>query len=1054
MKGRCEYLVYACLAGAFALSCYAQLAATTSLVGTVSDTNGAMVADAKVTALNTGTGDVYSAATNAEGNYNFEFVRAGTYTITVEKNGFQKLQKTGVVVEENQTVRADGTLTVGSLQQSVTIQAEAPVIKTDDASVSENIQSRQVAELPLNGRDPMRLATTTAGVLPGQKASNGVPPGEDFIGAGTREIQNEMSLDGISIMNNLITTTPSRPMVESVQEVQVQTGTYSAQYGAYLGAHINMITKSGTNDLHGAVVEFVRNNIFDARPYFLPSTSVHPPLRQNQFGFELDGPIMIPKLYNGRNKTFFMGSYEGLRQIRSTTSQATILTPQMFTGDFSQYTKAITNPFNGTPFPGNIIPASLISPYAVELQKYYPTPNLPGLTNNYVSSLPNNNNTNQTVDRLDQSLGDRTKLFFRYQRQWETITVGSANPTSATSGPVYISNYDIGYTQIISPRIVNDVRFGRNYFSTATLNYFDVNHLTNAGSSLGIPGFTGDVVGNNPGIPEFNVTGFTGWGTASSNWYQDDATWQGVDQLSWNKGNHNLMFGVEFRKLDTGRAATNSPRGFFNFTGQYSTYAPADFILGTPASLETYATQVRGQVAEWRDGFFALDNWQVSRKLTVNYGMRYELPTVPYTVNGNATELNPQQTALVPANPPVPGFKFTYPQHKDWAPRVGFAYRLTERTVFRGGFGIYYNPNQTNSQTFLNTNPPFANYTTYTANATTPNIFLSNPTGGPANPAPPTPNIITDNWNLATPRMNQWSGGVDQALWHNAGVEIQYLGSHSYHLDRSYYNNTPYLPGPGAVQPRRPNQAFGSIRTINNDEIANYEGLSVTIRQRAWKGMQFLASYTWSHTLDVSTDSNGGGAPMNPYNWREDYGNSNWDIRHRFVASYVWDIPFFRNASPLLRNIFGNWQLNGITTLQTGTPVNVSEGPDTANTSSSGTDRPNLVGPPSANCGDGNLVNCINAAAFALVPTGVYAYGTAGRNLIFGPHLWTTDLSLFKNFRIFEKARFELRLEAFNATNSPEFSNPNAVFGTAAFGSITSTTIDNRDVQLGGRIIW
>src|SRR6185312_904338 len=255
----------------------------------------------------------------------------------------------------------DAALSVGSLSQSVTIQAEAPVIKQDDASVAETITTRQVAELPLNGRDPMRLAITTPGVIPGLKAANGVPPGEGFIGAGTREIQNELSLDGISIMNNLITTTPSRPMVEAVQEVQVQTGTYSAQYGAYMGVHINMITKSGTNDLHGAVLEFVRNNIFDARPYFLPATSAQPPLRQNQFGFELDGPILIPKIYNGKNKTFFMGSYEGLRQIRETTSLANILTPQMFAGDFSQYSGKIVNPADGTPFPGNIIPKSLLS---------------------------------------------------------------------------------------------------------------------------------------------------------------------------------------------------------------------------------------------------------------------------------------------------------------------------------------------------------------------------------------------------------------------------------------------------------------------------------------------------------------------------------------------------------------------------------------------------------------------------------------------------------------------------------------------------------------------
>src|SRR5581483_221520 len=370
--------------------------------------------------------------------------------------------------------------------------------------------------------------------------------------------------------------------------------------------------------------------------------------------------------------------------------------------------------------------------------------------------------------------------------------------------------------------------------------------------------------------------------------------------------------------------------------------------------------------------------------------------------------------------------------------------------VIRGGFGIYYNPNQTNSQTFLNTNPPFANYITYTCSPTSAVNAYTNPTCG--NGVPPSPTIITDNWDLKTPRMNQWSFGVEQSLWRNAGLEVQYLGSHSYHLDRSYYNNVPYFPGPGSIQSRRPNQLFGNIRTISNDEISNYEGLSVVVRQRFSKGLTFLASYTWSHSLDVSTDSNGGGAPMNPYNWRLDYGNSNWDLRHRFVVSYNYEVPFFKNSRALLRNTLGNWQLNGISIMQSGFPFNVTYGTDTANTQSGGSNRPNLVSTPTDNCGDGHLVGCINAAAF-VAPT-LYMYGNAGRNLLVGQHPLTTDLSLFKNFSIRERARFELRFEAFNVTNSPEFNNPSATFGTSSFGNITGTSIDNREIQLGGRLVW
>src|SRR5580704_10115827 len=306
-----------CIAVFFAIAAYAQLATTTSLVGTVTDSSGKLIPNAKVTATETRTLDKYNTITNEQGNYNFEFVRVGVYSVAVEQSGFQKVTETGIIVDINQTVRTDITLPVGTVSQAVTLEAAVEAIKTDDAAVSEILGTRNVAELPLNGRDPMSLATTTPGVLQGIKSSaTGTPPGEDFNGAGTREIQNEMSLDGISIMNNLITTTPVQPMIESIQEVEIQTGTYSAQYGAYLGVHINMVTKSGTNQFHGALLEFLRNQVLDARSFFtLPTpanpTAAKPPLRQNQFGGEVDGPVLIPKLYNGRDKTFFMASYEG-----------------------------------------------------------------------------------------------------------------------------------------------------------------------------------------------------------------------------------------------------------------------------------------------------------------------------------------------------------------------------------------------------------------------------------------------------------------------------------------------------------------------------------------------------------------------------------------------------------------------------------------------------------------------------------------------------------------------------------------------------------------------
>jgi hypothetical protein len=1063
-------------------SAFAQLATTTSLVGTVTDASGKTVAGAKVSAVNTGTHDTYTATTNETGYYNFPFVAIGDYEISVEMPGFQVYKVTGLHVDINQVVRTDVTLKVGNVVESVTVQATASAIKTDDATVSEIVDTRTIADVPLNGRSVMSLATFTPGVMMGPKASpTATPPGDDFVGAGTREIQNSMSLDGISIMNNLITNTPTRPMVETIQEMEVQTGTYSAQYGAYLGVHINMVTKSGTNQIHGALVEFLRNQVLDARTFFtLPTpanpTAAKPPLRQNQFGVEFDGPVYIPKLYNGKNKTFFMASYEGFRLVQQSTSLSTEMPAAFFTGNFSSVpTSAITggaikDPLNGTPFPGNIIPAARISPIAAKLQQYYPASNLPGLASNFSVPVPSTGKYNQTLDRIDQNIGEKIRLYARAHWQSWSGFGGNAIPVNGSTTPTIVTNYTGGYTHTLTPNLVNDLRLGRNFFNTATVNPFFSSGQGSAGTNLGIPGFTGDSQYNNPGIPDFTIAGFNGLSNASTNWFQNDSTLQLSDQISWNHGAHNIMAGMEFRRLATGRAAVNNPRGLFTFNGTQSGYAPADFILGNQVSFATAGPEVRGRVAEWRDGFFVLDKWQISRKLTINYGLRYELPTVAYTINGNASELNADQTALVVGKP---GFRFTYPQHKDWAPRLGIAYRITEKTVFRAGGGIYYNPNQTNSFTFLNTNPPFSPIFQCNWSVGLPTLSLANPFAVPAACPLPGSNsgalIVTDPWNQPTPRMNQWSAGLQRQLGNGGGLEVQYLGSHSYHLDRSFYNNTPLFPGPGAVNSRRPNPAFGPIRTIATDEIGNYESMSVIFRQRMTHGLQMQANYTWSHALDVTTDSNGGGTAMNPYLWKADYGNSNWDVRHRFLLSFVYDIPFFHVGNPVLKGMFTKWQANGDITLQSGFPFNVSTSTDTANTAASGTYRPNLVHAPSDNCGRGHLVGCIDASAFTVqdlypIAPNNFAYGNAGRNLLYGPSSQYVNFSVFKNFPIRERMKFQFRFESFALFNHTNFANPGAgapgaganinnTLGTSSFGNITAAG-GNRNIQLGAKLFF
>lgn len=1044
----------------FAVQCFGQLSRTTSLVGTVKDTSGAVVPNASVVAVQTETGTTYRAKTNATGDFSIPYINIGTYSVTVKVQGFKTTEKTGILVQVNQVVRTDFTLQVGQISQEVTVKGGAPAIATDDASVSQVVSQQQIADLPLNGRDVLELAVTTPGVYQTSNSRRGIPPGERFIGAGGRNIQNQVTMDGVSLMNNLITQVNFLPSVDAIQEFHVQTGTYSAQYGGYLGVHMDLVTKSGTNELHGSVFEFIRNDALDARQFFEKQGAPKTPFRQNQFGAEVGGPLVIPGVYNGRNKTFFMGSYEGYRQRSSNPSLETVMTPLMRNGDFSEISTPITNPL----LAGNPVVTTVpVSTQSANLLKIIPTPNVTdnstasgyALTNNYVASIVNNEDYDQTTDRVDQNLGDKARLFFRIAYFKDTPAYGGANPFDALYAPNSQTNWVAGYTQTISPTMVNAFYIGRNSMATNAVNNFYQNPSTQTLiQNLGIPGFPFDPT--NPDAPNVSITNYLGVGNGGTNWFQTDETWEFDDQLNWVHGKQNIIVGADLAKLKTWRKANNSPNGSFNFNGQITGFAPADFILGVPFSDTTPGAEVPGLVGQWRDGFFVEDNVNVTPKLTLNLGLRYEVSSPPSTLNGNATILNPQQTALIPSNPPQPGFQFYTPQRNNFGPRVGFAYRVTNAWVVRGGFGIYYNPNQMNSYTFLNINPPFAPVVLYQqTDVTNPDITLANPTPGSSlttNTAPV--NVITIGPFVPTARMQQWSFGVERSLWQSAGLDIQYMGSHSYHLDRSFYSNTP-PPGPGSVQSRRPNQLWGVIRTISNDEYAHYHALNVIFNQRTFRGASLRLAYTWSHNLDIGTDSNGGGYPMDAYNMARDYASSDWDLRNRFVASYVYQMPFFQHASSsLVRGVLANWQVNGITTLQSGFPINVTISQDIVNTGV-GHQRPNLIGTPSADCGSGHLIGCISPSAYQM-PT-PYNYGTAGRNMLRGPGRINFDASLFKVIPLTERVKFQFRTEFFNLFNTPAFSNPNGTFTGkpgGSFGNIGSTAGNNREIQFAGKIIF
>ena len=1032
---------------------YAQLASQTALVGTVSDAGGLVLPGASVVAVNVGTRDTYEATTNAEGDYYIQFVKPGKYEISVTVNGFQTFKATGVDVASNQVVRTNAAMQVGGVNESVTVESRAQVLDTDRATVSETISQRAIVELPLSGRNVWSLASTTPGVLGGLNSDIGL----SFRGAGQREIQNSLSLDGINTSANLLAATSMRPIADAVTEIQVQTGSTSAEYGSYLGVHINVVTKSGSNTPHGSLFYFLQDDSLDARGHFENRAIPANPRNRKQFGAQFDGPLFIPKFYDGRNRTFFMGAYEGVRGEAITSPFASVPTALMRQGNFSEVSTQIRNPFTGEPYPGNIIPPSQLSATSQKLLQYYPEANLTGITsNNWQGPSPNTDNVDQFLGRVDQNIGNKIRLNLRYN--WHDSfgrnVFNAAIPATQVTQPRVNNNWLGGYTHTLKPNLLNDFRIGYHRLNFDTLNPFAVDGPSDAGSSLGIPGFDGDVKYSNPGLPSINISNFSGLGAGGTNWYQFDTTFQMSNVLAYSAGEHNLRAGFDLRRLATGRRAANDPRGVFSFTNDITGYAMAAFMLGLPRTVIPPTDQIQGHVGGWRNGFFVNDVWQPSRNVTLNLGLRYELNTPVQTYEGLATMLAEDLETIIPATLPSKGFEFHEPNYKDWGPRLGATYRLSEKTVLRAGFGIYYNPNQMNSFTFLTNNPPLAPVTTYTNSSTNPTLSFDHPTGvvGPVG----RPDVISPTRELPNARKDQWSFDLQRELWRNTALDLQYVGSNTSHLDRSFFNNTP-TPGPGDIDPRRPSQKFRSRRMIQNDLIADYDAISIILRKRMSHGIQADAHYTWSRTRDMATHSNGGGATMDNYDIWRDYGPSNWDIPHRFVASYLYDVPFLKDSSnAFLKYVVAGWQVSGVTTVQSGSPVNVTISADRANIGT-GLQRPDLVGPvPSLNCAPDparppQLMNCFDASAFALPAQ--FTFGSASRNLLRGPKFVNTDLSLMKNVIVGGGATFQIRVEMFNIFNTVNWGNPNAMFDNTAFGRITSAGA-MRQVQIGGKVLF
>jgi hypothetical protein len=1117
----------------------AQVQNNTSLVGTVTDATGGAIVGAKVTAVNADTNVAYDAVTNREGYYTITGqINPGTYNITVEQPGFQKQAKTGVIVTLNEASRTDFGLKVGSETTELTVSANTAAVQTDDALLGETVTDTQIADLPMNGRNALALANIASNVtVSTSQALTGVPPGITASGAGTRGVNNSITLDGISIMNNLGSTVTLQPNPDALEAVQTQNGNYTAQSGDYLGIHINEATKAGTNSFHGTTYDYMQNDAFNSRGFNRNGTGSvalvpqKTELRYNLFGGVLSGPVIIPHLFNGRNHTFFTASYEGLRTHTVTHSYTQAFTPTEEGGDFSALLNTtlsgaakpiiLFSPidghpyFNGTTQVVNDQPAAN-APIVKNILSYAALANVPGaaLNANNLASTPSSTVENSTLDRIDQTIGDKIRLFGRFDWQRVNGISISREYVNNTYNPTYARNGAAGFTYLISPNVVNDLRGGFNWLQTDELDYFYENGPKNADATLGLPAPYGIGQANNdPGLPDIGGATSFSENESGENWIQDDRTYQIYDQFSWTRNKHSFMFGVDIRRLNIGRAAVNSSRGILSFASSYTSYqtlanlpvtaafaaecpggvispatnqyttaptscaygsADASLFLGIMSGDTTPLFQVKEEVTQYRNGFFAQDHWEVSKKLTLDLGFRYELPEVPVSANGYARLMDPTYSFLIPPTTatgptgytPNNGLALTGPNHHDFGPHVGFAYRATDKIVLRGGGGIYYNANQLNAYTLTSSNFPFASSVVYSsplngaATAANPYDTLSNPTAGAgALPIAGIPGTYVSAYSIANPlpseTMYQWNVDNGIELWRNAGLELQYLGTHSIHLNTNLYPNQP-LPGVGnqtlSVNARRPNQNFGQVRVADNVANATYNGLTTVLRQRLSHGLSGQLSYTWAHTLEESADANSSGTCMIQYDCKADWGNASTDIRHKAVLSFTYGLPKFSRSNFLVQEAAGGWQINGIVSVQSGSPFNVSFGStDWANVgvpqSSGAPQRPNYVHTPRETCNKQTLlsepygtstVSCVDVTAYA-APTR-FTYGNLHRYDLHGPGSWSNNLSLFKNFKIHEQTNFQLRLEAFNAFNHANLGTPgNITFNVTPVSTVVGS---------------
>ena len=1075
-----------------------------SIVGDVTDPTGAAIPGATITVTNTATGVSREVTTNELGAYRVYPLQPANYEVTASAAGFSTKVQTGVVLQVAAVLKVDFQLEVGEVSESIEVTGTVPMMQTQEASVGGVIETQQLERIPVNNRNYTRLMVLMPGTSDITRSqTRGTVSGTQLISVnGQRSQDNNFTLDGVD-NNIMMQNSPGgSPPMDSIQEFRVATNN-SAEYGRSAGANVNIAIKSGSRDLHGAAYWYVRNDKFDANPYFNNWENAKAgnnnlekaPFKQNQFGVAIGGPVHIPKVYEGREKTFWFFNYEGYRFRRTNTYRLDTPPAELRAGNFDGVAN-IFDPLTGRlegnkiirdPFPGNQIPASMISPASKTLvDTLMPMPNQPGLlTRNLIRQDSLKNDRNIITLRMDHTIDSKNNIFGRWLHQKVSQIAPNANPSQFDFNNYDVDNIAFGWNHILSPSSVVEVKYAFNH--PRNPNCRDMyDGLTREGvlGSAGVTLFHPTNLCN--AVPAFNATGWYGIGGGGGTRIIDN-NHQISGTMSKMVGSHSLKWGVNYtrRQMD-GQWANPSngtadfwadPTSSHNVTGSGNAFAT--FLLGYPNQIQRGPDWPIGLFNQPSYEFFFQDDWRATSKLTINLGLRYEAQPFPYEKDdllGNLLrEYNPQTgettarlmwAGVNPLTNPETGQKNSPPQQlgygrnlmqndwNDFAPRVGLAYQINSKTVIRAGAGVFYN------STFMQETQDLRKFWPYlpqqrlsTNRGVEMDLKITDP--GPSLDSTQAIGGWPQEARKRSPYSSQWNLFIQRQLMKDMTLDIGYVGSsNKKQIGYGAWNNAP-TPGPGPLAQRRLLASSGFTgNLVGGDNMYNseYNALQLKLNKRFSDGLQLLANYTYSNCMDDAS-SLADWKMQDQFNRRGDWSPCNYSIRHAFKAGYVFELPFGHDRKfggdwhPALNGILGGWALEGLVQMQSGAPSHVILGKDWANVGW-GNQRPDVVGNPQANW-TRHPDALFDKSAFAWPER--YTFGNSGAFVIQDAGRYIFDLSAVKEFRIAERQKLEFRAEFFNLPNTFTLINSrDHNFSAATFASTRSATSE-RQVQLALR---